>query len=253
MPPEQVGFVMEGVRPLPVDTKTASTVNSQPAQANNCYPSCASSRTQQQGDWSPYYPQVVMLPSGLMQVQQPATPGWYPQLCNYNRFPVVWSFGSGVIARGEGRSELVQSTLQRSPGRRILPPTWETSVNSCSPFLPPYPVAVLAHSIDHFSHGSSSGATDEKPSVTRIEAVECDLAATTKNPASRSVPVNRCAQSTPFTLGLHLQGYNAQWAGVVMPCGIPVHPTRQLPMQYIRPGLRLFEPRESPRLSFRVS
>ncbi|ETM51613.1 hypothetical protein L914_04589 [Phytophthora nicotianae] len=107
--PETVGFVMHGLRPLPaqtgIDTRTdACTVNPD--------------------IWSPYYPHVVMLPSGLMQVHpgpssdtQNAVEMW----CGYNRFPL---------------------RLPGQHGARMLPPTWEDS-HSGSPFLPPYPVAVL--------------------------------------------------------------------------------------------------------------
>lgn len=246
MPPEQVGVVMEGTRSLPVETRVAGTTNMQPAQVSSYYPGHAlPTAQQQQGNWIPHYPQVVMLSSGLMQVQQPAMPGWSPQPCSYNCFPVVWNFGSGVIARGEGRSELVQSTLEHSPGRRILPPTWETSVHSCSPFLPPYPVAVLAESTDRHARASSDGAVEEKTPAARVDQAERTVAATTKIPVSRTAPVNCCAQSTPITPGHHLPGCKAQWTGAVMSCWMPVHPTRQLSMQYIHPGLRLSESRKS--------
>ncbi|EEY60259.1 uncharacterized protein PITG_21209 [Phytophthora infestans T30-4] len=71
-----------------------------------------------------------MLPSGLVQVHpgpdsdvQNATEMW----CGYNRFPL----------------RLPKQTSSRDFREpRILPPTWEKS-RSGSPFLPPYPVAVL--------------------------------------------------------------------------------------------------------------
>ncbi|KAF4041587.1 hypothetical protein GN244_ATG06098 [Phytophthora infestans] len=113
--PETVGFVMHGLKPLPAQTRIdartdASVINSD--------------------IWSPYYPHVVMLPSGLVQVHpgpdsdvQNATEMW----CGYNRFPL----------------RLPKQTSSRDFREpRILPPTWEKS-RSGSPFLPPYPVAVL--------------------------------------------------------------------------------------------------------------
>lgn len=246
MPPEQVGFVMEGTRAIPVETKPINAARPQPAHANNqCYPAHASPATQQ-GNWSPYYPQVVMLPSGLMQVQQPATPGWNPQLCGYNRFPVVWNFGPGVIAIGESRSELVQTTLEQSPGRRILPPTWENSVHSCSPFLAPYPVAVLAQSTDHFAHDHSEEVVKEKKPAPRIDPVKYSVASNERNHASSTEQFNYYAQPRSLAHGHHAKGYNPQWNGMVMPCWVPVHPTHPLHMQYIRPGLILSETRESP-------
>ncbi|EGZ11935.1 hypothetical protein PHYSODRAFT_518148, partial [Phytophthora sojae] len=99
--PETVGFVMHGLKPLPAHA--AARVGTDPSVVNPDI-------------WSPYYPHVVMLPSGLMQVHpgpgsesQGATEMW----CGYNRFPLA-----------------------------TLPPTWEESPSG-SPFLPPYPVAIL--------------------------------------------------------------------------------------------------------------
>ncbi|KAF1327337.1 hypothetical protein FI667_g7714, partial [Globisporangium splendens] len=135
--PETIRFVMEGNKPFPVGAVDGGAVASTPVTVDPA-------RASQGGclNWSPYHPQVVMMPSGLMEV----CPGVYaqaPMLCGCNRFPVAWNFGPGVIARSGVEVEALQNTLKQSPGRRILPPTWETSVRERSPFLPPYPVAIL--------------------------------------------------------------------------------------------------------------
>ncbi|KAG2936525.1 hypothetical protein PC116_g14451 [Phytophthora cactorum] len=115
--PETVGFVMHGLRPLPAQTGIDARTDAGMANPDI---------------WSPYYPHVVMLPSGLVQVHpgpdsetQGATEMW----CGYNRFPL----------RGYGLFPEQHNTIG---GPRMLPPTWEDS-RSGSPFLPPYPVAVL--------------------------------------------------------------------------------------------------------------
>ncbi|RLN93563.1 hypothetical protein BBJ28_00001714, partial [Nothophytophthora sp. Chile5] len=131
--PETVGFVMHGLKPLPMHagvdaTPTMSTVNPD--------------------IWSPYYPHVVMLPSGLMQVHpgpgsdaQGSTETW----CGYNRFPLA-HFGTFVGGGSPGvyaHTGVTNGSVAITPaGPRRLPPTWEASPSG-SPFLPPYPVAVL--------------------------------------------------------------------------------------------------------------
>ncbi|GMF10091.1 unnamed protein product [Phytophthora lilii] len=97
--------------------------------------------------WSPYYPHVVMLPSGLVQVHpgpgseaRGATEMW----CGYNRFPLI-NFGgnAGNGALGEQQRTTGYGTAGIMPsGPRVLPPTWEEP-RSGSPFLPPYPVTIL--------------------------------------------------------------------------------------------------------------
>lgn len=109
--PSKAGFVMDGLKPLPVDHEDAHT------------------------QWSPYYPHVVMLPSGLTQVH----PGYsMPPLCGYNRFPLPRE----IDVRG------VQRFAHAAPEYRILPPTWEQSQHG-SPFLPPYPVVILGATAAH--------------------------------------------------------------------------------------------------------
>uniref|UniRef100_K3XBZ2 WW domain-containing protein n=1 Tax=Globisporangium ultimum (strain ATCC 200006 / CBS 805.95 / DAOM BR144) TaxID=431595 RepID=K3XBZ2_GLOUD len=135
--PEAVGFVMEGNKPLPTGAANEEAAVLSPAILNPTRASRSEFK-----NWDPYYPQVVMMPSGLMEVH-PQVPSQGPMLCGYNRFPVTWNFGPGVIARSGVELEALQNTLKQSPGRRILPPTWETSVRERSPFLPPYPVAIL--------------------------------------------------------------------------------------------------------------
>lgn len=109
--PSKAGFVMDGLKPLPVEREDAHA------------------------QWSPYYPHVVMLPSGLTQVH----PGYSVlPLCGYNRFPLPCD----IDARG------AQRYAQAAPEYRILPPTWEQSQHG-SPFLPPYPVAILGAAAAH--------------------------------------------------------------------------------------------------------
>ncbi|KAG6610486.1 WW domain [Phytophthora cinnamomi] len=130
--PETVGFVMHGLKPLPAHAAAGAGMD--PSVVNPDI-------------WSPYYPHVVMLPSGLMQVHpgpgsesQGATEMW----CGYNRFPLA-NFGavtgSGGFAEQHGAAGLSNPTMMPS-GPRTLPPTWEES-RSGSPFLPPYPVTIL--------------------------------------------------------------------------------------------------------------
>jgi hypothetical protein len=135
--PETVGFVMHGLKPLPAqaEAEAASVVNPD--------------------IWSPYYPHVVMLPSGLVQVHpgpgadaRGATEMW----CGYNRFPlrnVGGNADDGVLTQqGTARPDRAANT---SPGPRVLPPTWEES-RSGSPFLPPYPVTVLGRDDKETKH-----------------------------------------------------------------------------------------------------
>ncbi|KAL4102154.1 hypothetical protein PRIC1_005902 [Phytophthora ramorum] len=132
--PETVGFVMHGLKPLPAHVGVEA--RSDAAVVNPDI-------------WSPYYPHVVMLPSGLMQVHpgpgsetQGATEMW----CGYNRFPLAsfgGNVGNGVHVRQYQTSEHGKSAFMSS-GPRVLPPTWEES-RSGSPFLPPYPVTILGH------------------------------------------------------------------------------------------------------------
>ncbi|KAG7397422.1 hypothetical protein PHYBOEH_000776 [Phytophthora boehmeriae] len=130
--PETVGFVMHGLKPLPACTDVGATTDSSVVNPDI---------------WNPYYPHVVMLPSGLVQVHpgagsdvRGATEIW----CGYNRFPLA-HFGT-IADRGVCTG--VSGTVEKrngetiAPGTRMLPPTWEES-RSGSPFLPPYPVAIL--------------------------------------------------------------------------------------------------------------
>lgn len=120
---------MHGLKPLPAHA--AARVGTDPSVVNPDI-------------WSPYYPHVVMLPSGLMQVHpgpgsesQGATEMW----CGYNRFPLAYfgaAAGSGDFAGQSGAA----GPAVMSSGPRTLPPTWEESPSG-SPFLPPYPVAIL--------------------------------------------------------------------------------------------------------------
>lgn len=120
LPPRQAGFVMHGMRPLPVSA--------------NC---------QEPEDWSPYFPHVVVTPSGLLPVHdfpeqdsgaEKSTSYWEEAadrpIGPFNRFPLR---GLGVTASGQ----------------RILPPTWE-DYRDAPPFLPPYPVVVLPASAATF-------------------------------------------------------------------------------------------------------
>ncbi|KAL3662698.1 hypothetical protein V7S43_012106 [Phytophthora oleae] len=122
--PETVGFVMHGLKPLPAQTVDSIDARTDTGIVNPDI-------------WSPYYPHVVMLPSGLVQVHpgpdsgaQGATEMW----CGYNRFPL----------RGYGGYPERYNAQDPATMPRMLPPTWEDS-RSGSPFLPPYPVAVLGH------------------------------------------------------------------------------------------------------------
>ncbi|TDH71768.1 hypothetical protein CCR75_003861 [Bremia lactucae] len=119
--PETVGFVMHGLKPLPFQAgvdieRDASAINPD--------------------IWSPYYPHVVMLPSGLMQVHPgpiSESQGVAERWCGYNRFP-LWNHGP----------QAEQYNMRRLGLSRLLPPTWEDSSGGL-PFLPPHPVAVLGH------------------------------------------------------------------------------------------------------------
>lgn len=110
--PETVGFVMHGLKPLPAEVADAEQ-----------YPKIEDSNPD---IWSPYYPHVVMLPSGLVQVH-PSPNSDAEIRCGYNRFPL--------------RGSNVPLTYDTQRVRK-LPPTWEHSSNGL-PFLPPYPVAIL--------------------------------------------------------------------------------------------------------------
>ncbi|KAE8876248.1 hypothetical protein PF005_g4932 [Phytophthora fragariae] len=130
--PETVGFVMHGLKPLPAHAGTG--VGTDPSVVNPDI-------------WSPYYPHVVMLPSGLMQMHpgpgsesQGATEMW----CGYNRFPLT-NVGGATDGRGFAEQPGAAgpgNPAIKSSGPRTLPPTWEES-RSGSPFLPPYPVTIL--------------------------------------------------------------------------------------------------------------
>lgn len=152
--PEKIGFAMEGSRPI--------------ANAGNSPTATAQARRCGLENWSPCFPHVVMMPSGLIEVHSAIHS---PALCGYNRFPIVWNVMPGVVARTGVQDALLQRTLKQRPGRRVLPPTWETSVHDCSPFLPPYPVAILGEQANHSHVG---GCEDEKHIPSRCERANCD-------------------------------------------------------------------------------
>ncbi|CEG37287.1 WW domain [Plasmopara halstedii] len=131
--PETVGFVMHGLKPLPaqaIDTRCDTNVVNPDI-------------------WSPYYPHVVMLPSGLVQVHPGSESN--PELrCGYNRFPL------------KGSSVSLDHNTQRV---RMLPPTWETSRNEL-PFLPPYPVAILGQNDKENKSRFASTACVQRPHET---------------------------------------------------------------------------------------
>ncbi|OWZ15912.1 hypothetical protein PHMEG_00010370 [Phytophthora megakarya] len=115
--PETVGFIMHGLKPLPYNAGGHGMVNPD--------------------IWSPYYPHVVMLPSGLVQVHSSPRSDTQEMWCGYNRFPLAnFRDNSG---NGEHRADGA-GVLPSGP--RMLPPTWEDSRGG-SPFLPPYPVTIL--------------------------------------------------------------------------------------------------------------
>ncbi|CAI5710543.1 unnamed protein product [Peronospora destructor] len=127
--PETVGFVMHGLKPLPasagIDASTDSIVNPD--------------------IWSPFYPHVVMLPSGLVQVHprpDSKTKCTTEMWCGYNRFPLTSDVVDGALPEQHRTKGIDRVALLRSTEPRILPPTWEES-RSGLPFLPPYPVAIL--------------------------------------------------------------------------------------------------------------
>ncbi|DAZ96630.1 TPA: hypothetical protein N0F65_005809 [Lagenidium giganteum] len=105
MHPKDAGFVMDGRHPLP-----ASASDDQA--------------------WNPFFPHVVMVPSGLIQLYPDSTEQ-VPMLCRHNRFPVT-----------RPREMMEADDAIHKLSRRVLPPTWEKS-NNGSPFVPPFPLAVL--------------------------------------------------------------------------------------------------------------
>ncbi|KAI9914636.1 hypothetical protein PsorP6_007295 [Peronosclerospora sorghi] len=128
--PETVGFVMHGLKPLPahasIDAKFDTTFVNPDI-------------------WSPYYPHVVMLPSGLVRVHprpgsenQSAAEIW----CGYNRFPLTRVSPTGTRPPHYWTNELNEEPAIMMSRPRVLPPTWEESPSG-SPFLPPYPVTIL--------------------------------------------------------------------------------------------------------------
>lgn len=189
LPPQSVGFVVEGTRPLPVETKaTSERDDAQLAQSSGAPPAYEFPGAAPEC-WSPYYPRMVMVPSGLLELQQQehhqqaGIDHGDPQLCAYNRFPVAWDFGAGVVARVEEDVGRVKSTLVRSPGRRVLPPTWESAIQDHSPFLEMHPVAVLAsvESVDDANEPLGGGesvdtaaesTTSERPPVLTTDTTE---------------------------------------------------------------------------------
>ncbi|CAH0521328.1 unnamed protein product [Peronospora belbahrii] len=127
--PETVGFVMHGLKPLPAYSELEAKTDSTSVDPDI---------------WSPYYPHVVRLPSGLVQVHP--TPGSNTQgttemWCGYNRFPLTHVGDHEALAESHRKKGLDRVAMLTSEPR-ILPPTWEES-RSGSPFLPPYPVAIL--------------------------------------------------------------------------------------------------------------
>lgn len=118
--PETVGFIMHGLKPLPASSRTDRA---------------------QLDTWSPYYPHVVLLPSGLVPVhpdfgcETRRSNETRTMSCSYNRFPLI-------PARYLKDEEKKKTLHQVSALQQRLPPTWEAS-RSGSPFLPPYPVAIL--------------------------------------------------------------------------------------------------------------
>lgn len=132
--PSKTGFVMDGFKPLPVDQGDAIA------------------------QWSPYYPHVVMLPSGLMHVHPALNPDYSVPLCGYNRFP---------LPRHVDAKDVQQFGLP-PPEYRILPPTWEQSQHG-SPFLPPYPVAILG-TASTYLEALAAMETMNEPNVLYTEA-----------------------------------------------------------------------------------
>lgn len=244
LPPERVGFVMEGTRPLPAETSAASDdCGSQSALHATAPPPVYGSVGSAQENWSPFYPRMVMVPSGLVELQhqQPEISHWDPQLCSYNRFPVTLSFGAGVIARAEQDTALVQSTLQKSPGRRILPPTWEHSVRDRSPFLATHPVAMLARNSEHPEdpRDAQETAFEDKPvAPPRVEAAErctipaapCPMGCTSRASASYNAGYNTGAHYGVWCY--------PQWtAGMAIPFWMQAPPMPVTQTHFFFPGL----------------
>ncbi|CAI5725237.1 unnamed protein product [Hyaloperonospora brassicae] len=135
--PETVGFVMHGLKPLPA---TALEDNDD-ARAQTM--ECSSSSFVNPDIWSPYYPHVVMLPSGLVQVHPSPDSAASEMWCGYNRFPLAAATAKAsrafpALDEEKGFREPVRMTCEP----RLLPPTWEEASTGL-PFLPPYPVAIL--------------------------------------------------------------------------------------------------------------
>lgn len=125
LPPRVVGFAMHGLHPIPAS-----------------HDEDRGERQDEEGEeWSPYFPHVVMAPSGLLPVHEPlesAPPGG-----PYNRFPLL---GLGL----------------NNGGQRLLPPTWE-DFGDAPPFLPPYPAVVLPS-------GSNSDAWQEVENAATMQS-----------------------------------------------------------------------------------
>lgn len=77
---------------------------------------------------------LVQVHPGPSSKTQGATEMW----CGYNRFLLTNSKASQVLPEEHRTKEIGRVTIPA----RMLPPTWEESSNG-SPFLPPYPVAIL--------------------------------------------------------------------------------------------------------------
>ncbi|TYZ67752.1 hypothetical protein PybrP1_012996 [[Pythium] brassicae (nom. inval.)] len=225
LPPQRVGFVVEGTR-LPAETKGAGERDdAQPAHACGVPPAYGFPDAALEC-WSPYYPRMVMMPSGLMELQQQhaGIEGGSPQRCDYNRFPVAWDFGAGVVAREEEDAVQVKSTLEKSPGRRILPPTWESAVEDHSPFLETHPVAVLA-GVD--SAGSAGEVENgECPFTVTTEAAESSAPPAAPNPVqfpssgSSCYDASRCCSDAARGVWCY-----PQWTpGVMVPFWMPLLP-----------------------------
>uniref|UniRef100_A0AAV1UPL0 WW domain-containing protein n=1 Tax=Peronospora matthiolae TaxID=2874970 RepID=A0AAV1UPL0_9STRA len=135
--PETVGFVMHGLKPLPA----AATMDT---EAGDKMDKTDTSSLVNPDIWSPYYPHVVMLPSGLVQVHpSPAGSDATEMWCGYNRFPLTANAKATrafpeLLHSSKGYCASAMMTCKP----RLLPPTWEDS-STGPPFLPPYPVTIL--------------------------------------------------------------------------------------------------------------
>lgn len=250
MPPARVGFVMEGTRPLPARTNASETTcccADAPPTCGSCATTAFSSAPcAHEKHWSPYTPQVVMVPSGLIEVQQsqssapatraPETPECDPQLCGFNRFPVVWEFGEGVLARTTKCSASMEQTLKRSPGGRcrLLPPTWEAAVHDCSPFLASHPVAVLTDSeCDELQDEEQAEEKEETEDTIQTatdgdEAVETPETSSTTELATTTRSFDIPAPHEPMPAPGRVCWY-PQWYNTVVPYWMPMQPMPLMP------------------------